>query len=258
MANATLVTHCGAKRLQDRWELEKIDAPEPTKTWFPVRHATVLSTATRLLNEAGYKIEKEELAVSHGGLRFFGTLNLSTELAEGVCLAVGIRNSNDQTFPMGFCAGNRVFCCDNLAFRSELLVKKKHTVNGRSRFLEAISNAIGSLRSFQDVEAERIKLFRQSAIQDDRAAHIILKAAMQDVIPLRHIPKVWKEYHEPSVDHGRATLWALLNAFTAILGPLANRNPNVYASKTIRLNSLLCPEPLQLAVEAEASHPMAV
>jgi hypothetical protein len=33
-------------------------------------------------------------------------------LCPGVSLAVGIRNSWDQSFPLGFCAGARVFVCD--------------------------------------------------------------------------------------------------------------------------------------------------
>jgi len=82
--------------------------------------------------------------VSHGGARFFGTLDLTTSVSEGVTLAVGIRNSNDQSFPIGFCCGQRVFVCDNLAFTSEIIVSKKYTRFGQERYLEGLARAVGS------------------------------------------------------------------------------------------------------------------
>src|SRR6202022_4046804 len=38
VAKSTLIAHCGA-RIVSRQELDTIDAPAPTKTWFPVRHS---------------------------------------------------------------------------------------------------------------------------------------------------------------------------------------------------------------------------
>ena len=69
------------------------------------------------------------------GSRFFGTLDLASPLAERTSLCVGIRNSTDQSFPLGFVAGSRVFVCDNLAFRSELMVRRKHTLHGERDFV---------------------------------------------------------------------------------------------------------------------------
>src|SRR4029079_3093952 len=105
----------------------------------------VLDTALQTLGEAGYQVERTKLGVSHDGQRFFGTLDLVAPLATGVTLAVGLRNSVDKSFPMGFCAGSRVFVCDNLAFRSDLLVRRKHTTNGQARFSNDIAAAVGSL-----------------------------------------------------------------------------------------------------------------
>jgi hypothetical protein len=39
--------------------------------------------------------------------RFFEAIDLKTPLAEGIALSVGIRNSNDKSFPRGFCIVNR-------------------------------------------------------------------------------------------------------------------------------------------------------
>ena len=92
--------------------------------------------------------------------QFFATLDLAASIGTGVALSVGIRNSIDKTLPLGFCAGNRVFVCDNLSFSAELLVNRKHTVNGGARFREAIALAAGRLRVFRASEAARVGLMQ--------------------------------------------------------------------------------------------------
>lgn len=83
-----------------------------------------------------------------------------------------------------------------------------------------------------------------------------IKAALQNVIALRQVPKILSTYWNLT-DRYDKTAWALFNAFTSVLGPIAQRNPNVYAAKTIRLNSLLLPRSA-IAEQQEASHALAV
>src|SRR5262245_3706555 len=135
MSSGNLCLHKGA-RLVSLDELTPIKAPPPEGRWYPVSHHQVLERVTGTLQEAGYEVQRQQLALSRNDQRFFGTLDLRTTLAKGVTLAVGLRSSIDKSFPLGFCAGNRVFVCDNLAFRSELMVKRKHTINGERRFAE--------------------------------------------------------------------------------------------------------------------------
>ncbi len=111
MSTTTLVTHCGAREVS-RDELNHIEAPPTTQTWFPVRHSTVVESVGDLLQTGGFQIHKATYAVSRQGARMFATLDLATPLVPGVSLAVGLRNSTDQSFPLGFCAGSRVFVCD--------------------------------------------------------------------------------------------------------------------------------------------------
>src|ERR1700689_469930 len=87
-------------------QLREIKAPPPEGRWHPISHAVVLDTVKGTLQESGYEVRAEKLAVARSGARFFGTLDLKTSVASGVSLAVGVRNSVDKTFPLGFCAGN--------------------------------------------------------------------------------------------------------------------------------------------------------
>src|SRR5687768_2939597 len=99
-----LCLHKGA-RVVSRGELLDVPAPAATETWFPLRHGDVLTTVERTLTEAGFAVAQEQLSLARSNNRFFGVLDLSSAVVAGVSLAVGVRNSIDKTFPLGFCAG---------------------------------------------------------------------------------------------------------------------------------------------------------
>src|SRR4051794_4301193 len=105
MATSTLIAHCGA-RVVTREELDRVQAPASTATWFPVKHACVVDTARQALSDAGFAVRKEQFALSRGDARLFATLDLATALSGdgSVSLAVGLRNSTDKSLPLSFCA----------------------------------------------------------------------------------------------------------------------------------------------------------
>jgi hypothetical protein len=239
MANATLVLHRGSREVS-REELDTVPVPPATSTWFPVRHGLVLHTALDTLQKAGFAVERTRLALSRGDARFFGTLDLATPLADGVTLAVGIRNSIDKSLPIAFCAGSRVFCCDNLAFRSEIVVARKHTRNGQARFNEAICRAVQSLHPYREAEAARICHFQHTELSADAADALLLRAYEQEILTAPLLPRVLREWREPSFEEFRPrTLWSLFNAFTTVLTERQRTNPQQFAAMTIRLHDFL-------------------
>src|SRR6185437_17157448 len=94
VAKSQLVAHCGA-RIATRPELDQVDAPQPTRTWFPVRHSDVIDGVSRTLVSSGFLVRSTQFALTRDSARMFATMDLSTPLAEGVTLAVGVRNSID-------------------------------------------------------------------------------------------------------------------------------------------------------------------
>jgi hypothetical protein len=226
-------------------ELRAVPTPAAEGRWHPVAHATVLDTVTSTLAGAGYTIKSQSLAVARDGKRFFGTLDLTTPLTPDstVALAVGIRNSTDKSFPLGFCAGARVFVCDNLAFNAELLVKRKHTRLAVGRWNTEIAAAVQKLPSFAEAESARITRLMQTDLTDDQALAFLVRAMEKHVISVPTIPKILAEWRTPTHDYGtgeRPTAWKLLNCFTTVLGKeRAVKSPNEYAGQTIRLNALL-------------------
>ncbi len=236
-----LCLHRGS-RLVNREELDTVDAPPATATWFPLRHSQVLDTVRSTLEASAFHVERAQLSLSQNNARFFGILDLATAVAHGTTLAVGIRNSVDKTFPLGFCAGCRVFVCDNLAFRSELLVVRKHTVNGMVRFQEAIASAVQSLSQFREAEADRIRSMQQFELSDVHADSLLLRAFETGIVSLRRFPDVVSAWRNPPHEEfGDRTMWSLLNAFTGALNTVRVGNPQQFALQTIRLNSLLSP-----------------
>ncbi len=200
----------------------------------------MLDIAKQTLSDAGYRVRAQKLALSRSNARFFGTLDLATNLASGVSLAVAIRSSTDKSFPLGFCAGNRTFCCDNLAFHSDLLVKRKHTVNGEARFSTAIAEAVTNLGDFQQMEARRIRTMMHAELSPERADSLILRAFERGIVSTLQLPHVLREWRNPSYgEFEDRTVWSLFNAFTTVLAGRATKQPQAHALQTMRLNALL-------------------
>ena len=206
---------------------------------------TVLST----LDDAGFRVSQSQLAVSRGGDRFFGTQNLESQLTDGVILAVGVRNSVDQSLPLGFVAGNRVLVCENLIFHSDLMINRRHTRHGATRFSEDINAAIVNLDQFKKDETRRIEVMKTARVSNERAESLILRSLEKGIISVHEVPKVLKEWREPEVRVSlERSYWALMNAFTWAMKSRAESNPSKYAALTMRLSAHLTPTDLALAV----------
>lgn len=241
MAESTLITHCGAREVT-REDLDLVEAPPPTATWYPVKHAAVVDTVGGALAAAGFVVRSARFALARAGARMFSTFDLGSPLAAGVTLAVGVRNSTDKSFPLGFCAGSRVFVCDNLAFSSELLVRRKHTRFGKDRFAEAIAQAVGALDQFREQEAVRIRRLAETAVTDQAAESYMLRAFDAGIVSHLALPRVLAGWREPAHEEFRPrTGWSLFNAFTTTLLPRSRTSPQHHAALTMRLGALLDP-----------------
>ena len=239
MSSSSLIAHCGAQ-LVSRADLSQIEAPPATPTWFPIKHSVVADTVEQALTHAGFQVQTAKFAVSGEGARMFSTMDLTASVGNGVHLCVGVRNSTDKSLPLGFCAGSRVFVCDNLAFRSELLVCRKHTKYGQDRFQEAICRAVQSLQQFREVETDRIRRYQSTELSEDAAALYMLQAFDKNLVSPFILRRAIAEWREPSFDFGdRPTMWRLLNAFTTALRDRATSNPQQYARTTMQLQDLL-------------------
>ena len=123
------------------------------------------------------------------------------------------------------------------------MVKRKHTVNGASRFSSDIAHAVMSLHSFKEAETARIARMQELEMTDAQAESLMLRACVdRGIVSQRHLPLVYRQWHEPEHDSFRPrTAWSLLNSFTAVLRELQEKNPAELAHRTMRLHALLAP-----------------
>lgn len=155
-------------------------------------------------------------------------------------MAVGIRNSTDKSMPIGFCCGQSVFVCDNLAFSAEMVINRKHTRFGESRFNEAIAATVSGLGQYQQAEAKRIDWLRNTEVSPDRANSLILQAYEGGIIGARLLPDVIQQWRQPNhPEFKERTAWSLLNAFTEVLKDRQQRQPSRAAHETITLQKLI-------------------
>jgi hypothetical protein len=159
-----------------------------------------------------------------------------------------------------------VFVRDNLSFSAELLVNRKHTVNGGVRFREAIALATGRLDVFRASEAARVGLMQSAELDDRDAESLILRAWESKIVSHLQLPRVLDEWREPSHEvFEPRTRWSLFNAFTEVLRPFSESNPQAFAGRTFRLSRLLVPpnegpavvEASYVVIEPEAANPEA-
>jgi hypothetical protein len=232
---ATLIAHSGAV-MCSREELKGVKTPRATETWKPVPHSKLIDCVEETLQRNHFKIAKEEYAIQSEGNKLFGVLTLNSELG-GYALALGIRTSNDKSFPVQMIAGARVFVCDNLAFSGNVVtLRRKHT-SGLDIRQEVVGGVSRALVQFQSLSAsvDRMKAI-DLAGKDNFAKAKIVDAAVKGVMPLRLIPAIYQNYFEPKHDEFKArNAWSLHNAFTEAFKEL---KPNIAMSSGVELGKL--------------------
>ena len=218
MSDLSICLDSGGNRV-DRQQVIDVQTPSATRSWTPVAHYRLLDLVESTLDGCGLRVVDQAHALwGNDSARYFGLLEVITEQEgkEDYGLVVGLRNSHDKTFPAGIAIGTRVFVCDNLAFCSDVVLKRKHT-----RFIDrdlplVVSSAVGQLTLKLDRLDQRIERYKQVEI-DDRSAHdIIVRALDCRVLQVTRIPDVlrqWREPNHPEFAQER-NVWRLFNAFT--------------------------------------------
>lgn len=218
MKACNLCLHCGGAAVE-RAEVKAVPTPIATRTWSPIPHIRLVEQVERALRADHLEIVNQAHALSHGGDRYFGLIQVEGARSNrDYSLVLGLRNSHDKRFPAGLVAGAQVFVCDNLSFTGEVQLSRKHTrFIGRDLPL-LTQRAVGQLQEQWYNQEQRIDRYGDYAI-DDRDAHdLMVRAVDVGVCSVTTLPKVVQEWREPSHDTFRErTVWSLFNGFTEAL-----------------------------------------
>lgn len=220
--------------------LKCVGLPESTDSYKPIPHDVVLDTAKETLVKSGYEVIDHTLALARQGGEFFATIDLTTTVSDTERLVVGLRNSHNKRFSIGFCVGTRTSVCSNLCFSNDVVINNRHTRHSASRHLEGIASAVSNLGAYQEVQSQRLDYLKGKEIGKGESESLILRAAEQGMIGWTALPKILAEWRSPSHDeHRLSSRYGLLQAFTQVLTARFEVQPRKAALETIQIQNFL-------------------
>jgi hypothetical protein len=215
-----LMLHTGAEAI-DASALLDVPMPPATKSHHPIAHHDVVQMVKFSLGFHGHEITEEHHGIMPDGLRYFGLLTLKSAHGD-YTHTVGLRNSNDKSWPIGIAFGSRVFVCDNTAFTGEKVIKRRHTPNAKRDLPALVAEAIEPLHEAKLAMSQQYNRFKAAELGDYEADAAIMQMYRDNVINVQRIANVAEAWDNPPFDWGGKSAWRLFNAATfAMTGRVA-------------------------------------
>lgn len=217
-------------------EVRAVPTPDRTKTWVPIPHHKFIDQVVETVEGSGLRVIDTAHGLHKDGQRYFGLLHVANgHSADDYGLVIGLRNSHDQSFPVGLALGAQVFVCDNLSFSGEVKLARKHT----SRLMEAlpglVHRGVARLVDHRVKQDARIEAYKAHELEDRDASHLIVRAMEAGVCGTIALPHVLHEWRQPKHEAFQArTVWSLFNAFTEV----AKGNAQLALGRTQKLHGL--------------------
>ena len=252
---SNLILHCGA-RACDRSALRALPLPVATETHHPQAHIRLVEEVEKALTASQMRIVNESFGVTEDGERFFGLLQVANcQELQDYAYVIGLRGSINKSLASGVAVGSSVFCCDNLAFSSEIVFHRKYTKQIEHDFPLMVATAIGQLGQRWNSQTKRIETYKQTAIGNKDAAYLLAEIA-GDVFPWQRFENIYAEFKSPKhPEFVKETVWALFNAVTEYLKPGANSKATglwTMPSRTGRLHRV-CDDYSGLIIDTQAT-----
>ena len=218
-----LLTQCGSERCSLE-QLLTVPDPEKTATYTPLNHydfaVNVKSVASNLLRD--FTFTKEAYALSNKGNRMFGILSYSsrsTSENDPIRLSIGIRNSQDKSLAAAIVLGGSVVVCDNLIFRGDETVLRKHTGKKMHEDLmdQVVTAIYKSQHQYTQLCFDAAKMMEIAL--DKRASYEYLGILTgEGILSPTQSTKAFKELDNPShPEFEKSSLWSSYNACTEAL-----------------------------------------
>lgn len=204
--------------------LEAMDRPMPLgQRHSPIPHHVLIKSLLHEVEQRGYMPVRTQFALGAQGGALFGVIEMEPTQA-GLALmghterrmALGFRNSTDQSMAIQGVAGTRVFVCDNMALAGDTFAFRRKNTTGLD--LMAII-AVGFDRFLRYSKAFDVNIERMAAqrVTDLRAKAIIYDVFTRGIVPVRLLSAVHEFYFSPRQDMTDCTPrseWGVHNAFT--------------------------------------------
>lgn len=224
----TLMLHTGAKEITFE-ELRQVELPPPTETHYPIAHSRLVEMLRHSLTFYGHEITEEHHAVTPDGQRYFGLVSLKSTYGDYTDTAI-LRNSNDRSFPIGVGYGGRVFCCDNLSFHAQHVIRRKHTKSALRDVHGLLAELVEPLALERQRQHFTFDKYKATQLTDQMADHAMMEMYRHHVLNIQRIPEVLIQWERPSHDWGKGSAWHLFNAVTLCLNGRIAERPEVTTS----------------------------
>jgi len=232
-ATLTLMLHAGASAI-DYDGLRTLATPPATATHHPLPHHELVSMIEYALNYWGHEVTKREFGVTPDGARFYGVLTLKSDYGDYEDL-VGLANSHNKTSAIQVGMGASTFVCDNTSFRSDVVVKRKHTPGSKRQLPGLIAEIIEPLKQQRVTQHAMFERYKGTELTDERADMLIMQMFRRGIINCTRIPEVLQQWETPTCDYGPKTAYRLFNGVTWSLKPKVIEQPVL----TQRLHELI-------------------
>ena len=221
MKQSNLILHCGARAV-DRATLANVPCPQATESWHPIAHIRLVQEVEKALTASQMRIVNESYGITEDGGRMFGLMQVANcQELQDYAYVIGLRGSLNKSLASGVAVGSSVFVCDNLAFSSEIVFRRKYTRQIEQDFPLMVATAIGQLGQRWNHQSKRIETYKQTAIGNRDAAYLLAEIA-GDVFPWQRFGEIYNEFKAPKhPEFVKETVWALFNAVTEALKPSA-------------------------------------
>lgn len=215
-----------------------VKSPDFTDTWKPYSHKDVIQALSTACSEHGYKVGRREYSLNESQTRVFGVWEIEDQANGELNFAVGLRNSLDKHFAVGICAGERVFVCDNLVFKSDFIIFRKHTTNLDLDYLHTMSYEALKLVKIQFEELyEWHKSLKKREISRDEAITLAYGTVKENILPPSKLNTWYDCYNSGKY---RETLHGFHGAVTEIITKrslLTAQYANTHLNNYIKYNT---------------------
>jgi hypothetical protein len=197
-------------------QVEAVPVPAHTQTWRPVPYGDAIGFLKTTIDRAlPYSLESEEYGLSKDGSQMFGVMTLDTgDRSQG--MAIGIRQSYNQSLALGIVVGAQVFVCDNLMFNGDAFkVVRKNTVNVWADFRELVLAQVAASVCHYETMQWETHAMKRIPVSQERGHELLGRALGQNILTPTQATVAfgdWKEArHE---EFSERNLWSLYNCVT--------------------------------------------
>ena len=229
----------------EREQVQAAEVPDRTETYCPIPHDALIRTVEDTLGDLNMEVVESAHGLSHEGKRYFGMMEVqSKQIPFGVDspdynTVIGLRNSHDKIISAGAACGSGVFVCDNLCFRGEVKLARKHTPNILNELpllvRQMIENVLGVQAPLMD---KRIDTYRETELTDVEAHDTMIRAVKAGALIPNRLKTAITEWDTPrhaEFTDGK-TGWRLFNSFTEAM---KGSSPHQLIDRTMKIHDVM-------------------